>query len=737
MVDPSGSSIFRATPSSTQPFTGALRDHKSPLWTEVAAICTSNQPAQDRPPFFSSNRATYQIALPPILRPLDSLLAEPGPISHAQSCISDSLAQLSLIESSLDSVITDLEEHLSGLNATCHQLTSLRPQATHFLCQSEKLTDLINHVQIPDDLHAAICTANPHSPAFASALQTLSDKLGFISLPENSQAIACQHIQPNLRALLARALDRVNERLEHTFDLLQQPSSSFDILRNTLLCNQRHLIRFISNHADHPAHTLRTSNPALQQYLAIARSTLHHKTCEYTELLSEWAAVRQTSTHSPLHLVNIARGATEMFSAVFANTNASYSPEPAQSQPRVKKLELRDHARGSTNRKEEVELVLGRWIDAASAMDKPYVTEADLLMRQTREGPSLEELYRNAALFFVNMAGKELSFLETTFGDAAGSFVEDVVEKSGDAVVRIIEAEVTAARNRNEGVLGLIICLMLNRRFRCGIPTVQARDVRVSFLLNVERILQTNLLEDFDEQVKRLKEIFMMPSESVPRGGYDKQLLELGTLAADVLVVLSKGAEKVDAADITVLMERRLLSIMNLLVDNIDKLGRRLTDVTNRLKAKLHLGAEILSLFDFPQDLESPGGILTRLREPVLEQWSRASTAYGQHVAGQHNTEIVKAISALNCGQHDVVRAQLAQFRETLQAKFRSIHDSFKFLSKDGGVSRSLRSAAEQLAFEELARWNEKVARLVREHLSDELHLLVTRSAFVVASQSE
>lgn len=714
-----------------------MQDQDSPLWTEVAAICTSNQPISDPPTYSTSNKETYQVALPPILSPLDSLFAEAGPINHAQSCLSHSLAELFLIESSLDSTITKLEEHISGLDATSHHLTSLRPQAIHLLCQHEQLTDLINFVHIPDDLQTAIRTAHPHSSTFATALQTLSDKLGFIFLPQNSQEIACQHIRPALLALQAQALDRVNERLDQTFDLLRQPSSSFDILRNSLLCNQRHLIRFISNHADHSTRPLPANIPVLQQYLAIARSILRHKTTEYTALLSKWAAEQQTFTQSPLDLVNIARGAKGIFSAVFADTLAySSTPHTLKERPDPE-LESRGHARSSHDRREEVEMIVNRWIDAVGAMEKPFVTEADLLIRKGGDGPRFEELYRNVVLFFADIVGKEISFLQTTFGYTAGSFVEEVVEESGDTLLGIIEEQVRTARDHNHGVVGLMICFMLNRSFRCGIPAVEPRDARVSFLLNVERILQTSLVEKFDQEARRLTESFMTPAESVCREGHDKQLLKFAALAADVLVVVSKGAEKVDAADIIVLIERRLLSSMSLLVDNIDKLGMRLTDLADRLKAKLQYAAEILSLLDLPEDLVSPGDMLTRLREPVLGQWSKESTAYGKYVAEQHNKEILRAISALEFGQYDAVRAELAQFRETLENKFRSIKDSYAFLAEHGNVSHPWQRAAEQLAFKELAGWNEKIARLVREHMSCDLHLLVTRSAFVVASESE
>lgn len=582
---------------------------------------------------------------------------------------------------------------------------------------------------------ATLRVAHPHSEEFGRALGELRSKLAFVRVEVAAGSVVCSEVLDELEPLRAQVVDRVMHRLEESLRLLKVPSSTFEIMRDTLLGKRRYLLDFIADLAEDGS-----IDHVLRQYVHIASRVAESAISAYCDALATWAAIER-APGSSFDLTSIARGTTSIFSAIFTET--LFGPgEVADLAERTgiqKGREEGDGAAGALgrvgSRRERVEAVLRRWTEALRAARQPGLTLADILMRQRNSHPTVEEVCRNATLFYLDFLERERRFLTGTFGEGSATFLKNVFRDCEHSPLVLIQAKVGQALEHHDDLTGILICLLLNRVHRSKIVEEETHDIRITFLVHVEKVLQTRLLAEFDDSVEKLG---ALPAASLKAGlgevYYSKLVAMLTDLVTGMLLVIIRATKDVSAEDIFDTIQRRLLSFVKQLVKTIELVGHSFADQSSRLRSHLRRTAVVLTVLEVPVDYVIDGDVAGQLKEPVKALFSHACEEYGACVVRKSMGELFKAQEAVEAHQYDEAKVELTRFRDKLNFKIQSMADSYSFLRDESNISRSYRRAAIEAALKDLVEKNDHVARLVQERMPADSHFVVTKGELVLVA---
>lgn len=588
-----------------------------------------------------------------------------------------------------------------------------------------------DQVQLPPQAVTTLREAHTHSDHFRCALDVLVSTLAFVRAQLGTGSVACAQVLEQLETLRADVVGRVMVRLEGSLRLLSDPSSTFEILRDALLYKRKYLLEFVAEMGDDE-----DMDEVLRQYVYIATRVTEERIGSYCEALATWARIER-APESLFGFASIARGTTGIFSAIFTDIlPASGVPADVREEAKVNAVgEAGEKGQGAL-RRERVQAVLRRWMDALKAASEPCLTLADIMMRQRDSFPTVEEVCRNAVVLYLDSVEREKTFLRGAFGEGSVVFLEDMFRECEEPLLSMIEAEVGDALMRHDDLRGILICLLLNRLHRSRIKAMETLDARISFLVQVEKLLQTRLLAEFDSSLEKLAKLPVASSVSgLVEIHHASSMVTLTGLVVDILVVIIQAAKDVQAGDIFDTIQRRLLSFTKHVVETIEVSGHNITDQVSRLKSSLESTAVVLTTLEIPTDLVRDNGTASRVKEPLIALLSRTCDEYGACVVQKNVVELFKAENAIQSRRFDEAKAALTQFQNQLSGKIESIMDSYSFLQDKDNISEQIRRTAVEAAVRILAEKVEHVARLVQKHMPTESHLVVTRGELVHATR--
>ncbi|CDF37577.1 unnamed protein product [Chondrus crispus] len=234
----------------------------------------------------------------------ESLFDSSDQFDQCITVLDDAVARLDVIEHTMDETIESLQNCYSSLIASGQVVCKLREEANSINIIESHIATFSEQLAYPTSLQSYIEESNPHSDEFKDALKTLSSKLSFVRLNANTYLNPCESARTHLDGLLQLALYRIKDRLSLSIQLLEDPASNFEILRDALLLNQKELLEFLRNHE--PI----SFNEVVQQYIRLSTTKTRSSIEDYCRLfpsenLEEW----------PSHeLLSLAQGLNKKFS---------------------------------------------------------------------------------------------------------------------------------------------------------------------------------------------------------------------------------------------------------------------------------------------------------------------------------------------------------------------------------------------------------------------------------------
>lgn len=561
-------------------------------------------------------------------------------------------------------------------------------------------------------------------------------KLAFVRKEVGTGSVAGADVLKLLEKLRVDVVGRLMVRLEHSLRLLSEPTSTFEIMRDALLYKRGYLLEFVAEMGDKG-----DVEGVLRQYVYIASKAAEERIGVYCEALATWAAIER-APGSLFDFASLARGTAGMFSAVFTEIlPASSVAVDVTEEGRVDEGNIRAESEGGEERLgvslgEQMEAVVLRWMDAFKVAGEPCLTVADILTRRRDSVAGVEEVCRNAIVLYLDSIEREKTFLQGTFGESSGLFLEDVFRECEKPLLSTIESKVDDALECHGDLLGILICLILNRWHRSRVVPMETQDARISFLVQVEKLLQTRLLAGFDSRLEKLPELPIVSPRSAPAEiHHASSVATLTALVANMLVVVIQAAKDVQAGDIFETIQRRLLTFAKHVVKTIEMSGHNLEDQASRHKSNLRGTAVVLSVLEIPADLVRDDGAMHRLREPLVALYGSACNEYGAYVVQRSVVELSKAEDAIKSQRFEEAKVELTQLQNQLRSKIQSIADGYSFLCDKNNISESIQRVAVEAALRIFAERNDHLTRLVQEHMPSDSHLVVTRSALVHATK--
>lgn len=708
------------------PFSSKLVNPDCEEWEEVETICKTLS-RSDPHSSFSCSSSKYQSKLQNAVQILDPVFGSGGLIRTTISSLGKACEKLDEIESDLDDVIVSLEENISSLYESGSQLTAIRRKHEKLSIIDEQIAGFSKTIQVPPSLLDTIRDANPHSIEFKEALSVLSEKLSATNNTEVVQSKAIQAFHEEIASIKDVAMNRLSARLETSMKLLQEPSSTFEILRDTLLYKQRHLISFASKHWEG------FSDRFVQEYVSTTKGALNSRFESYCESLASWAHLN-ISPRSSFDLSSIRKGTSGIFSAIFTETlsGSSHIQDVLAHSGGGKILSslhsYLEEGKMDVHRKRILEL-MNRWTSAVNALNSPYLAQADIMLKQRETTPFMEDLCLNSTKFFIDMVEKETKFLEQTFGIAYSRICDNIFETSELQFLSLIEAQMESFPKNHSDIEGMLICLLLNRVHRSHISPWEARDVRIDFMIKVEAALQVRLLDEMDKQIEKVAELQDDLGQSGFRELHNANLLaSSASLAMDIFAILLKSSTEIQdcTSDIDNILHRRLLSLMKYFVKAMNFTNIESPDRMDTQKTKLRRTAVMLTMLQLPQTLSEKSAVLTHLLEPMDSHFNSLCIIYAENVIPRLTLPNVnEALKSDNC---DKLKYELVAFKEALEGHLRKIRDEFTFLRNEN-ISTELQNRAIRISFNVFVEKYEEIGQRVEKYFSALKHLIMQRTS--------
>lgn len=702
------------------------------LWAELTTLCSDiavqNESALSQICLTTSTQS-YQTAMEAALRPANKTFALNGEIDKCLDSFNDAQGRLSSIEQSLAQIITSLQDPSAKLSETTREITFTMEKVNALALINDQVATVAEKFRLPQELAEDIRGANPHSDKFRSALAVLSVKITTTDMKAYQDAPGCVAIKGLVDELRETALSRVEQRLKQSLELLANPASNFEILQNALLRDQEHLLQFISKHEK------QLSQRISREYVSVASKAVLAEMKSYCSVFNARRG-QPSGQNVSLDISSLSSGTSDMLFAIFSETFADSSETADGKRRGEESVHAADEGhvlrRGPSSNlipKYTAEVCFAALQRSTSAS----LSKAELIVNsRVVSSMRLDEVFQNCATHFLEHATKESDFLQQSFGEYA--LLDEVFQNVNTPVLSLFEEEIQAAKHLPSFLASLLLSLFFSRAHRSRIYTQNSIDVRISFLVKAEKLLQTVFIQYFD---RKRDNLIHMPDLSMKQGPTDIHcavwVLEHAEFIQDVHNVVVACSSQIRADDLVDIVKRKLQSFCNEMHGQISLAALKSMDKALRSKLRLRCYASLLSLLRGTGKYCVNDCICGVLKEPMEKVFDSSALHYSGLMVSKHTAELLHVDSRIDSLQS--IRANLDVFRADFAERVRTISEEFNFLDAPE-IAAQYAHAARKSAFKSLSDANNRVTFLMQRKWPNELHLVVSNSALAHAVMS-
>lgn len=615
--------------------------------------------------------------------------------------------ELSSIERHLDRIISALQTPSETLQESIQEVINARDRLEAHAVVHDRVVEFSEQLRVPNDLDNSIRNDNPHSQEFKTAISALSTKIEFVTLHASADSPACTEIQPALERLKNIALQRIQERLSKSLQLLKDPSSNFEILRSTLLYNQQDLIHFAKNYGEQMVETFSV------EYVKLASQAVISEMKSYCELLSS-SRLRTLGQQPSFDNSSSIWIKPDVFSSIFSESllgTAGKVVPDSQDEEAVTEF-TRERCERAMQR-----VLLSAW------------SKADLLLDKHSRDTDLDALFHHSTSYYIDVVKRERTFLEQIFADRGPTMRDDVLRDSCAPVLSLVEEEIENAKKHPSGPAALLLTMFTSRSHRKQVSTSAAIDVvdaRISYLVQVDKLLQTAFLHEFDNRLRALQDL---SNGLIEDGRLHESALVLkqSLFVADILLVMATGDAHVGAADIVHMVHHRLHSFFSRLSSALEPIQDGENQVIQQ-RGQLIALASLLTVLDKADERKECRPCHKSLRAPLQDVYDLKLLEYADLVASKASRELEPLNSRDDFRSLEDMKQKLDAFRANWEYRLSVIAGDFHFLFASG-VSKKYVCEARSTAFKVLVARNEQVSAQVKKKWPEHQHLVVSRTA--------
>lgn len=719
--------------------------HHDSGWAEITQICSDvcdnalqdestaraadeqNHPPAHGAVALNPNATKYGEDMRAALETAESMFLPGGEVDQYIAALENANTDLECIEHTVDDIISSLQNRYLSLTDTAQEISQLRGSIHAVRTAENHITAFSEQLSIQPDLQETLQAANPHSQQFKVALRTLSTKLAFVHLEANAQSESCMRAGERLAELRDIALRRVKDRLALSLQLLKDPSSNFDILRDTLLRKQRALVEFAIDH-DHAF-----GETVSREYVHLSSAVVSSSIEDYCKLLSSRpTAGRGSETRHGLS--SLAQGTAGILSDILAETWTGPSPKCAETTSTVPDHDSRgfDGHQSITQTKDRLDDAKEKWAAASRRMTVPSLSAAEIVLQHQAFQPVLEEVLHNCTMFLLENVEKESVFLEDTFGEGTSHLLEDIFEGSQAPILSLLGQEIGSITAEASGLVSLLVALLVSRWHRTKIITHKSLDSRIKYLVETEKMFQTELLARLDSEIDSVTsgpDFWSEPTRLYI--GYSSWVIQCSESVLAVFTISSKACTEIKAPDIFETVNRRTHSFIREMTTEIASFtspsdGRQKTGDEARISAL----ASLLSALELSTSCAHSTDALRTLREPVLVLFNETCALHARNVVCRHSYELTEIEVNVNSEGVDKMKTVLSMFYSNWEQTVQAVSDDYIFM-EGHLICQKYCHIARNFAFNVLSDRNDQIASLIRLHSPENAHLIVPKAALL------
>lgn len=575
--------------------------HSDQFWTEVQQTCEAlnsdiylptDLEAHLRRTLSERNHSqSYHRKLRVALDPVDNIFCLENGLQSADESFVEFDNQLKVIEDKLQSIVSSLEQSASAVRDSADSLANAKRHAVHASHAVKHISGFVDALSLPDDIHNTLTVCNPHSCEFKHALAVLSRF--FSTSASEKDALSVREAMPSANSIRHSAIRRIDERFRESFLLMKEPSSSFTILRDTLLLQQRPLIDFLKDHARHLFDWLG------KEYVQVAKLAFDFQVRSFYDQLSSCPA-NPTKPISGSSFVG--SNATRLLSSLWDYSSSFQQPredddEAAVSEHLTDVRSLEQVRKGMSDLSNECMDVLHRALD-------PPLTTAEVHLMETSPALSFSGLFLQLVSFFLKYEKCESRFLVELFANEGKIFLGEIFSPTENPVLECLDLSMQFLQSEFE-VEQLCLSLYLCRRIRENIKTHQELDHRISFCVIAERVLQTQFASQLDSRTALARKLLLKEIE-----GRTTNVMSYNAAAwfsvsiARCLQTVRLGDEWISSRDMGYAFRRRLFSSVNGIVSLAESIQAKHSNVGIGIKSCMRFVVSFLFAIDTCKSLE-------------------------------------------------------------------------------------------------------------------------------------
>lgn len=687
------------------------------LWTNVERVCADVLEEQSgtasRLTSLLENtsevgEASYRQGIQDAVRNAAPAFLPDGAVSQCSVALATTDKALQAIEEELESLVEALEKSHEGVSDSLRCLRSLQNELDATQIVTSHVSTFVEQVRIRKDVESAVHEAGHHSDEFRDALAFLSKITAFLDRDEYRDAPSCINARPVVRKLTSTSLIRITERLNESFNLLGVPSTSFEILRSSLLQKQNHLITFVAEH------DRSLFKHVMQEYASISANVLSSELEAYCLLLSS-RSTRVSDDDGRYDLSSLAQGTAKMVAAMLLETLTVKE----QAQDIHSSYSCRAH------------ISLRSCIAALQSTAEP-LTCAEIQLQGDSFNPTIVEVFRNCSLYFLKQVEMEQRFVKGVFGDEEGSLLDEIFSTDGAPIICLLQREFSLWAKQPLFIEDLATTLFVCRRLRNGIATHRTLDHRILYLVRAEKELQTTFLRDLDLQVSAVNNKGRSRISSThAEDGFCVWFQNSCSLLTNLLSIILESYGHVEAGDIRSTIYRRLQAFVDNMRSTAELSVSDLREQTAKSRVLLRCCIHLLTACDVPGDETIRAQEYRDLRSGVKQNFKSKCDEYAKIIASKFTQELHAVSSVITKSNVQTTREWLRCFHGDWMNRVEAIAKCFVFEANPQSEEyvRHARNKALQMLIDK----NDVVASLVREHCPSEAHLVVSKTALTHA----